>query len=216
MPTISFSLKDLQDLVGKKISLEELPSLLEYAKADFEGYDKETDEVRADFGDTNMPYLWSVEGVARLLKGIVGRESGIPSLTLKKGKESIIVENTVTKVRPYIAAFVAKNCVVNNYLIKQLIQLQEKLCETYGMRRKKVAVGVYSYAQIAWPVRYKAVIPAKTSFIPLESRKEMSLKEILESHPKGKEYAWILQGQPKYPLLVDSNKSILSFPPIIN
>ena len=40
MPTINFSLKDLQKLIGKKISLDELQDLLSYAKADLEDYDK--------------------------------------------------------------------------------------------------------------------------------------------------------------------------------
>ena len=34
MPTITFSLKDLQKLVGKKISITELEELLTYAKAE--------------------------------------------------------------------------------------------------------------------------------------------------------------------------------------
>ena len=76
MPTINFSFKDLQDLVGKKISLDELKELLSYGKAEFENYDKDTDEVTVSCGDTNLPYLWSVEGIARLLKGILGKEAG--------------------------------------------------------------------------------------------------------------------------------------------
>ena len=31
-----------------------------------------------------------------------------------------------------------------------------------------------------------------------------------------KEYAWILEGCKKYPLLMDDKKNVLSFPPIIN
>ena len=63
MPTITFSLKDLQNLVGKKLSLDEIKDLSSYGKGEFDGYDKETDEVAISFGDTNQPYLWSIEGV---------------------------------------------------------------------------------------------------------------------------------------------------------
>lgn len=216
MPTINFSLKDLQKLIGKKISIGELQELLHYAKAEFENYDKEKDEVKADFGDTNLPYLWSVEGLARLLKGILNKEKGIPKLKINKANYKLIVENSITKVRPYIASFVAKGGKINDYLLKQIIQLQEKLCETYGMKRKKIAVGIYSHSKINFPVRYKAVDPKKIKFVPLDYRKEMNLKEILEEHPKGEKYSWILEGLDKYPILIDSDNNVLSFPPIIN
>jgi phenylalanyl-tRNA synthetase beta chain len=216
MPTINFSLKDLQKLVGKKITVDELKDLLTYAKGDFEDYDKTTDEVTADFGDTNLPYLWSVEGVARLLKGIIGKEKGLPKLKLNKSTYKVNVEASVNKVRPYIAAFVAKDSKIDDYLIKQIIQLQEKLCETYGRKRQKVAIGVYNYSKIKFPVHYKAVQPDKIKFTPLEFKKEMDLKEILEEHPKGQEYAYILEDFDKYPILIDDENNVLSFPPIIN
>jgi len=216
MPTITFNLTDLQKLVGKKITIEELKDLLAYAKAGIDNYDKEKDEVSAEFGDTNLPYLWSVEGISRLLKGILGKEKGIPKLKINKGDYKLIVENSVTKIRPYIAAFVVKECKIDDYFLKQLIQLQEKLCENFGRRRKKIAIGVYRYSKIKFPVYYKAVQPEKVQFIPLEFKKEMDLKEILEEHPKGQEYAWILEGCEKYPILMDDSNNVLSFPPIIN
>jgi phenylalanyl-tRNA synthetase beta chain len=44
----------------------------------------------------------------------------------------------------------------------------------------------------------------------------MNLKEILERHPKGMEYGHIVSKHPFYPILLDSEKNVLSFPPIIN
>ena len=216
MPTITFSLKDLCNLVGKKLTVEEVSKLVEYGKGELENYNQEADEVTVDFGDTNLPYLWSVEGVARLLKGIFGLEKGIANIEVKKGDYNVIVDKSVSSVRPYIAAFVAKGCKVDDYLIKQMVQLQEKLCESYGRRRLKVAIGVYSYDEIKFPVHYKATEPESIKFVPLEFRKEMTQQEILDEHPKGKEYAWILKDCKKYPILIDDNNSVLSFPPIIN
>ena len=216
MPTITFSLKDLQNLVGKKITIEQLQDLAHYGKGDFEKYDKDTDEISIDFGDTNLPYLWSVEGFARLIKGILGLQKGTPKIEIKKDQYKVIVEKSVSPIRPYIAAFVAKRHKVDDYLIKQMVQLQEKLCESYGRRRLKVAIGVYSYDKIKFPVYYKATDPESIKFTPLEFKKEMTQKEILEEHPKGKEYAWILKDHKKYPVLVDSSNEVLSFPPIIN
>ncbi|MEK6864020.1 MAG: phenylalanine--tRNA ligase subunit beta, partial [Nanoarchaeota archaeon] len=63
---------------------------------------------------------------------------------------------------------------------------------------------------------YKAVLPESVKFIPLGFRREMTLGEILETHPTGIEFAHLLKGFSAYPLLVDSAKNVLSFPPIIN
>ncbi len=216
MPTINFSLTDLQNLVGKKLSIEEVSKLAEYGKGSFEAYNKGEDEVSIEFGDTNLPYLWSVEGFARLIKGVLGLQKGIPKLEIKKADYSIIVDKSVSLIRPYIAAFVAKGHKVDDYLIKQMVQLQEKLCESFGRRRLKVAIGVYSYDKIKFPVHYKATEPESVKFTPLEFKKEMTQQEILEEHPKGKEYAWTLEGCKKYPILVDDANEVLSFPPIIN
>lgn len=216
MPTITFSFKDLQKLAGKKLSIEELSKFIEYGKGELKSYDEKEDEASVDFDDTNLPYLWSAEGIARLIKGISGKEKGIPKLKIEKGNYKLIVDRSVNKVRPYISAFVAKGCKVDDYLLKQIIQLQEKLCETYGKKRQKLAVGLYSYKKITFPVIYKATDPESVKFIPLDFRKEMTQQEILEEHPKGKEYAWILKDFSKYPILIDSKKEVLSFPPIIN
>ena len=216
MPTIIFSLKDLQKLVGKNISVDDIQELAHYGKGDLESYDKETDEVKIDFGDTNLPYLWSIEGFARLIKGFLGIQKGIPEIKLHKGPYQIIVDKSAVKVRPFIACFAAKGCKIDDYLIKQIIQLQEKFCESYGRRRQKVSIGLYSYKKVAFPVHYKAVEPLSIDFVPLEFKAKMNLKEILAEHPKGKDYAWILDGFDKYPVLIDDKNEVLSFIPIIN
>ncbi|MBD3249702.1 phenylalanine--tRNA ligase subunit beta [Candidatus Woesearchaeota archaeon] len=217
MPTITFSYKDMCKLVGKKIPIKELAKLLEYGKGEFEIYDEGTDEITVGFGDTNLPYLWSVEGVARLLKGLTGKQKGIPEIEIFKKSEHLLnVDKSVKNVRPYIAAFVAKGCKVDDYSIKQMIDLQEKFCAGYGRKRKKVAIGVYNYDKINFPLSYKATDPESIKFTPLEFRKEMTQQEILDDHPTGKEYSWILKGMQKYPILIDADDNVLSFPPIIN
>src|SRR3989344_1911222 len=216
MPTITFSLKDLQRLVGKKLAIGEVSELAHYGKGDLENYDEEADEVKIDFGDTNLPYLWSAEGFARLIKGILGMQKGFPEIKLQKGDYQVIVDKSVAKIRPFIACFAAKGQKIDEYLLKQLVQLQEKFCETYGRRRQKVSIGLYSYKRVAFPVYYKAVEPLSIEFIPLEFKAKMNLKEILSEHPKGKEYAWILDGWEKYPVLLDDKNEVLSFIPVIN
>ena len=118
------------NLIRKKIPINELAELLEYGKGELETYDEETDEVSVSFGDTNLPYLWSVEGVARLIKGLIGKQKGIPEIEIFKKSDYILnVDKNIRKIRPFISAFIAKGCKVNDYMIKQMIDLQEKFCE---------------------------------------------------------------------------------------
>jgi phenylalanyl-tRNA synthetase beta chain len=100
--------------------------------------------------------------------------------------------------------------------IKEIIDIQEKLHNTLGRRRKKIAIGIYPLDKIKFPITFKAIEPDKIKFVPLEMNREMSGLEILQKHPTGKNYAPLLSGKMKFPIFVDSNNNILSMPPIIN
>lgn len=214
MPTINFSLKDLENLSGIKITKEKLSKYLEYCKGEIEGISE--DEAVISLNDTNLPYLWSVEGISRMIKRVSGKQKGIPEIKINKSNYQIKVDSSVNAVRPYISSFIAKGRKVDNYLLKQIIQLQEKLSENYGRRRQKLAIGIYPLKEIKFPVRYRAVSPNSISFVPLGSKVDMTPEDILKKHPKGIEYSWILKNSNKYPMLIDSENNVLSFPPIIN
>jgi phenylalanyl-tRNA synthetase beta chain len=212
MPTITFSRSDLESLTGRKLPEDQLIRLLDMAKAEIESSDAASLTVKLN--DTNQPALWSVEGLARFFRGCLGLSR--KPLKLAPARDEVRVDPAVAKVRPAIAAFRARGKAVSEDLLKQLIQLQEKLADNYGRRRQKLAIGLYPAQAIAFPVHYTAVPPDGARFIPLDSAREHTLKEILEEHPKGKEYGWILKNSPRFPLLRDSRGAVLSFPPIIN
>jgi len=216
MPSITFSIQDLEKLIGKKLpkEKEKLADLLSYCKAEIESISD--DQITISLADTNLPYLWSVEGIARLLKGVLSVETGLPSFRTEKSNYKIIVDKSITKIRPFIAGFVAKGKPIGEYLLLQLIQLQEKFCESYGRKRSKVSIGIYPSEKIQFPVHYKAVQPTAISFIPLDFTEKLNLKQILKRHPKGKQYSWIIEKFNRYPILIDEKNQVLSFPPIIN
>ncbi len=217
MPTITFAFRDFQQLLGRKLGIDKFGELLLlYAKAEMESYDRQTGEIAVKLDDTNLPYLWCPEGLARLFQGILCLRKGIAKLKVNSSSYKIAVDNSVKSVRPYITAFVAKGHKLDDYLLKQLVQMQEKFCEGYGRRRQKVSIGLYAYKKITFPVRYKAVEPDSVKFVPLESDRKLGLGEILAQHPKGQQYGWILKGFSNYPLLLDDKGEVLSFPPIIN
>jgi phenylalanyl-tRNA synthetase beta chain len=216
MPTIAFTLDDLNKLVGKNLTIPEITSLLEYGKGELESYDEETDTITISLDDTNLPYLWSPEGIARLFKNVLGLQKGIPKIDVYDSDYSVIVDKSVHKIRPFIASFVAKGIPLTDYIIKQFVQIQEKLCENYGRRRQQVSIGLYNYKRIKFPIHYKAVHPDAVKFTPLEMTEELTLRQILKKHPTGREYAWIIEDFDRYPILMDDKNEVLSLPPIIN
>jgi phenylalanyl-tRNA synthetase beta chain len=105
---------------------------------------------------------------------------------------------------------------LDDYTVKSVMDVQEKLHLTHGRYRMKVAIGVHDLDRVEPPFTYKAVDPASVSFVPLDMTEELNLREILAKHPKGRDYAWCLEGKKKYPIFIDKNNNVLSFPPIIN
>lgn len=213
MPAITFAMDDLYKLVGSKFSDEKFTELLNCAKAELDS--KLSTEVTIKYNDTNLPYLWSVEGLARFFRNLLGKQKGIPSIKIGKPKDKIAYDKRLTKIRPYIACFKASGVKINDYLLKQLIQLQEKLAENFGKKRQKISIGVYPLKKIAFPVAYKAASPSET-FTPLEFHQPVSLRHALEKHPKGKEYGHLIKHASLYPVFADAKKEILSLIPIIN
>jgi len=77
-------------------------------------------------------------------------------------------------------------------------------------------MGIYRISLIKWPIIYRGADPDSVSFVPLQWDTSLTLREILKQHPKGREYAFILEDEPIHPLLTDSKGFVLSYPPIIN
>jgi phenylalanyl-tRNA synthetase beta chain len=97
-----------------------------------------------------------------------------------------------------------------------MVEIQEKMHNSIGRKRKKIAIGIYPLEKISLPIRFTAKNPQDIKFIPLESKSEMNANQILRDHPTGREYAHILENLDKFPIFIDANNEILSMPPIIN
>ncbi len=215
MPTVEFYLRDLSDLVGKRLSKEELEDrAILFAKGEVESW--EGDLAKVDIKDTNRPDLWSVEGIARELRGHYGVERGLPKLDVKSSGVEMRIEKGVEAVRPKAVAAVVKGLTFDDASIKQIIQLQEKMTQTYGRNRSLVAIGVYDWSTLRPPIRYTTVKPDGIKFTPLGLEEELTPAEILEKHPKGIEYGHLIKDFKEYPLMIDSANNVLSMPPIIN
>lgn len=218
MPTILVDLDDFYALVGDDYAPARIEDDLELVKGEMKGPDPTTGRTRIELNDTNRPDLWSAAGIARQIRA--RRRGQVDSydaaFAVPPGKHKIIADPKAVDVRPCVAGFIARGPAVTDASLAELIQSQEKLCDGYGAKRKTVSVGIYRAQKIQFPVHYRMVAPTEAKFVPLGMDDELNLAQILEQHPKGKEYAHILAGKPLVPLLQDANGQILSFPPIIN
>jgi phenylalanyl-tRNA synthetase beta chain len=214
MPTIEISKLDLEALCKKKFNLAELQELLENNKISLESQEKDVLTLKIE--DTNRADLLSVEGIARQLRGILKKETGIQNYKVNDSNFVVRVDSKVKKVRPYTVCAVIKDLKFDENFIKQIIQLQEKLTDTFGKKRKEAAIGVYDFDKIKWPIDYTTFKPEALAFTPLGMIEMLNLKQILEKHEKGQQYGYLLKDKKEYPIFIDSGKNVLSMPPIIN
>lgn len=213
MPVINFTYQNLNELLGTSIDKKELIDLLPMIGSDIEDYDDEN--LKVEFFP-NRPDHYSVEGIARTLKGFIGTEMGIPHYDLTPSGTSITVDPGLANIRPYTSCALVEGINLDDDKLVQIMEFQEDLHWVLGRDRKKVAIGIHNLDVLTPPFYYKAADPLTTSFVALDTDEEMNLQEILENHKKGRAYAHIIDKFDKYPLLIDSEDNVLSMPPIIN
>ncbi|MFB6245344.1 MAG: phenylalanine--tRNA ligase subunit beta [Candidatus Nanohaloarchaea archaeon] len=213
MAHVEIDRREFEELLGRSVSEQELRenasdlgvhwTHVEGPKWDVEVY-------------PNRPDLLSVEGLARAYRGFFDVYTGREEYEAEPGDLELSVDGSVDQVRPFIGAAVVRGLELTEKKINGLIQLQEKLHETIGRRRDKIAIGLHDMSELEPPFEYRAADPESVRFRPLEHEKILRLDEILANHDKGREYAWILEDETEYPVIVDSENQVLSFPPIIN
>jgi phenylalanyl-tRNA synthetase beta chain len=175
-----------------------------------------TEEDHADvefFPD--RPDLFSPEGVARAMRGYLGIETGLPLYPVKPSGIKFTVDPQLANIRPVLGAAVIRGVKFDDESIQSIMSLQESLHWAVGRGRSKVAIGIHDLDTVRPPFHYIAS-PKSRAFIPLDYTDSLTMDEILEKHPKGRDYSKIVRDFPLYPLIVDKDDNVLSFPPIIN
>ncbi len=215
MPVISFSHRDLCELVERDVPKQVLRERLPMLGADLKSVDDFSDELAFEFFP-NRPDLYSVEGVARALRAFLGFEPGLRTYAVEGSEAELRVDPSVERVRPFIWSALVEGNDITDALIRSMMDLQEKLHLTVGRNRRKVAIGIHDYRTVKSPFTYKAVGPDEFSFVPLRGSVRLTPAQILREHDMGRAYAFVLEGKDRYPVIVDRTGEVLSFPPIIN
>ena len=218
MPTIDVDCGELERLLGWSWQgdLEKLDWLLAFVKSEVKLYNEQENVASIELKDTGRPDLWSVEGLARTLRGFLELEKGPRRYEVGESVVGVHVDSQLKGIRPYICCSVVKDVKLTDAVIRGLMHLQDKLDQTYGRSRQKTSIGIYDFNLISPPLSYAVAKPDEISFVPLGFEEKMSLAEILVRHPKGVEYGHIVKGHSVYPILLDAERKVLSFPPIIN
>ncbi len=210
MPIITASANDLRSLIKRKLSDSELEEILPLNKIEIDSW--EGDELRLEV-TPDRPDLYSPEGIARQINAWLSLAPGPPGHILSKPTVKLSTEKVSS--RPVIAAGIVRGLSLTDSAIKSLMQLQELLDTSIGRGRKKIATGVHDFGRIRPPLLYTERAPDSVRFIPLNTNRSMTPMEILSKHPKGREYAHLLSGRRRFPLIFDS-EGVISFPPITN
>ena len=212
MPVVELSYTRLQKLIGK-VTKKQILDSLPFLGLDIESENK--DLVRIEYSP-NRPDYSTDFGIALGLQGLLQIKTGAIKLNIKKSKKyAISVKSEVSKIRPFVTGIVATNGKIDDKTIKQFMTLQEDLHFGIGRKRKKSSIGIHDLDKIIFPLVYKTT-NRSFKFIPLNSKKELSISEILKNTDVGKDYGSILGNSSQVPIILDANQKTVSFPPIIN
>ena len=220
MPTISVDQSLISSLLAKHDLINDIEILSEELPLLGTDIDNCTEEILDIEIFPNRPDLLSGETLCRAIRTFIHGQKAEPYLNVKHGDVAISVDCELEHIRPVILAGIVRGVELEgdteiDDFIKSLMDHQEKLHFALGRGRRRASIGVHDLSSLKPPFKVKAVT-GDTKFVPLAMSEAMSITEILEKHPKGIDYAHLLEGFEKFPVIVDSEDSVLSFPPIIN
>ncbi len=162
----------------------------------------------------DRPDMFMSEGIARAVRGINSVELGWRAPQV--GESGITVINEMPSTRPFIAAAALYNVNLDEDQLEEVIQFQEKLHDTIGRHRRKVAIGLHDLSKVKSRTLRYSFVPLSYKMVPLDNNREMSVEEVLRSTEQGKLYGSISRQESLHPAFLDEAGLVLSLPPVIN
>ena len=213
MPVVELDLNRIKKLISGSVTKKRIVDSLPYLGLDIESQDG--DKIRIEYSP-NRPDYSTDFGIALGLEGLLGIKKGIQKTNIKKyGKFEIKVDPSVNKIRPFVTGIIARNGIIDDETIKQLMNMQEDLHFGIGRKRKKSSIGLHDLDKISFPLNY-TTSTREHSFVPLNSESKNTIEQILAETEVGKNYGWVLGDSKKVPIILDAEEKTISFPPIIN
>ncbi|GAC98169.1 phenylalanyl-tRNA synthetase subunit beta [Pseudozyma hubeiensis SY62] len=228
MPTVGVDKEHFYKALGRTYTTQEFDELCFQFGIELD--DDTTEEVaKAGLGEraqlkidipANRYDLLCHEGISRALNVFLGNIPQ-PQLKLTQPEKMIQVKlsKDVARIRPYFAGAVLRNVTFTPESYANFIDLQDKLHQNLARRRTLVAIGTHDLDTIQAPFTYEALPPKDIKFAPLNKDQEYDASQLMllyESDKHLSRYLHIIRDSPVYPIIYDSNRKVLSMPPIIN
>ena len=210
-------LKDLNKYLKKKMSASQIKQSLIDMGMDVKGEVKKDNDVELKIEVTAERFdLVSTCGIARAINYYNGFSQKLYDFKTYKSKEKVIVNSNLKNVRPYTCAFLISNFDLDNKKLNEIIEIQEKIHESFGRERKKAAIGIYPIEKVKFPIHFESRDKKDINFHPLFSDRVLSFDEIITKNEVGRKYFHLIKHLERYAVFRDSNNEILSLTPIIN
>ncbi|XP_075386451.1 phenylalanine--tRNA ligase beta subunit [Tenrec ecaudatus] len=238
MPTVSVKRDLLFQALGRTYTDEEFDELcfefgleLDEITSEKELISKEQGNDRAAGASEVVLYkidvpanrydLLCLEGLVRGLQVFKERiKAPVYQRVMPKGElQKLIITEETAKGRPYAVAAILRNVKFTPDRYNSFIDLQEKLHQNICRKRSLVAIGSHDLDTLSGPFTYTAKRPSDIRFKPLNQTKEYTACELMDMYKTDnhlKQYLHIIENNPLYPVIYDSNGVVLSMPPVIN
>lgn len=173
--------------------------------------------------------LLCVEGIVRALRVFLGEADApafaVVAATDEQASTMTVIKPHVDTIRPFVVCAILRDVVFDDARYHSFLELQDQLHRNLCRNRTLVAIGTHDLDAIKGPFTYDARPPADIKFVPLTHAaegREFTGDALLEHYATEasckhlKPYVPIIKDAPLYPVVLDSEGTVLSLPPIIN
>jgi len=173
--------------------------------------------------------LLCIEGISRSLKVFLG-DMEAPTYAVLTASDEVsstmkVVQSTTSTIRPFVVCAILRGVTFDDARYQSFIELQDQLHRNMCRQRTLVAIGTHDLDSVKGPFTYDARAPEDIKFVPLthtNEGREFNGHELMECYETDaackhlKPYVPIIKDSPLYPVVLDSEGTVMSLPPIIN
>ncbi|WMT51301.1 MAG: phenylalanine--tRNA ligase subunit beta [Ferroplasma sp.] len=174
--------------------------------------EEDDDEFKIEF-NPDRPDLFSFYALKSAMRTFYEGDYPIEPI-FHRMKSLLGVDASLKNERPFALSFTATGKPLGKYY-SHIIDYQERLHETAGKSRRKMAIGIHDLDSVKPPFKLTMVNRKRISFTTYDNF-HGTAEEILQNHDKGKQYGNLILSRDSVPVILDREGDVLSMPPIIN
>ena len=166
--------------------------------------------------------LLCLEGLANALLVFLGKRSPpaykmLPANPVNK----VMVKPSILPIRPYVVCAILRDITFTQERYDSFIDLQEKLHANLARKRTLVSIGTHDYDNVQGPFTYEGTPKGDIDFLPLAhagrgNLKGASIEDYYKQDKHIGRYVPLISKRENFPAIYDSNRTLMSLPPIIN